>query len=801
MALGLRQVGRRSGDGRIDTGRSRTTLGEKSMKMDQPGLVSPPSSPPQDSGISLFEFLKSDEWVGAGMAFPVEIVDFEGTIVWTNAAAARLFGGEVGVLIGRDHDELVCHSPKHDAAAYIGLAGVIEGKPITAVGARFRRLDGRIVRLDYVFSPIGSRGVVVGGIFIYRAERAEQAAKVGRPADDAASRSVFESGPDGAYKANSDGCLVSADRSLAGILGYASPEELLANVTNIREQLYVEPTKHAEFMTILREKGEVARFESQMFRRDRTMTWVSESARLVAKKSGAPLQYESSVLDITWRKLAEEVLLQAEEKWRALVESSSECIIIADADGTVYFANSNAQKYALGLPGENVFRGFSHASQQTLQLAIDRAFRTLQPESLDLERSVSKAMSSWFAVRVVPIERAGGVERVILVATEITAKRLAEEAVRDSQRFIGRVADASPAMLYVYDVLNGRYIYVNHQVQKILGYTAEAFLSGGKPLADELVHPDDTGLLLERKKRLAVADDDGVVFECIFRMRDSTGQWLWIRTRDVVFTRGANGRPEQIIGMAEDVTERRRASQDLEHSRGQLRALSARLQEAREEERAAISRRVHDELGQALTALNWEIAWLQDRVGAMAHGQQAEFTEKMRGMSSMVDAMMQTVRKVSAELRPPILDHFGLIAAIEWQAHEFQARYNIACEILARKKMDAPNRDVSTAVFRIFQEILTNIARHASATKVRVQLNENPAGLALIVSDNGRGITEGQKTHSLGILGMSERAHLFGGRVEISGQAGKGTTVTVLIPRASIVHSAAPRKETLRRSR
>ena len=714
-----------------------------------------------------------------------------------------MFGREVPDMIGQAHRDLFQYPAggreRFEHEAHAGAAAPNETATQVATREAFSGSGGYTFPVHYLCTPICAAGAPIGALIVYCSDHPKPQGFVAKNIDNSVSRSIFEIGPDGAYQATSDGRLVTVDRSMAEILGYSSPEEMLSAISDIGCQLYVEPTRREEFIERLRTSGEVSRFESQMFRRDGTTTWISERATVPLSEKGLPVRYESTVHDITWRKLAEEVLLQAEEKWRALVESSSECIIIAHGSGTIFFANGNAQKSALGIPGGNVFFEFSQRSREALRETIDRALRTLQTESLDLERAAPRAASSWYEVRVVPIERAGAVERVILIATDVTAKRLAEDAVRDSQRFIGRVADASPAILYVYDVLHERYVYVNHQVEKILGYTTEEFLSGGKVLADELVHPDDAGLLAERKRRIADAADDGVVFECMYRMRNSHGRWLWIRTRDVVFTRAANGRPEQIIGMAEDITERRRSRHELEHSRGQLRALSARLQEAREEERAAISRRVHDELGQALTALNWEIAWLKDRVTPAIQRQQPEFADKLSGMSGMVDTMMQTVRKVSAELRPPILDHFGLVAAIEWQASEFQARYRIVCEVLAREKMDVPNRDVSTAVFRIFQEILTNIARHAGATKVRVQLNENPSGLALIVNDNGRGITEGQKTHSLGILGMSERAHLFGGVVEITGLPGKGTTVTVLIPRESIMHPIVPKKETLRK--
>jgi PAS domain S-box-containing protein len=384
-----------------------------------------------------------------------------------------------------------------------------------------------------------------------------------------------------------------------------------------------------------------------------------------------------------------------------------------------------------------------------------------------------------------------------LIATDLTAKRRAEEAVRESQRLIGRVADASPAILYVYDFASERCVYVNHQVEKILGYTREEVLRVRKWLDDQLVHREDGAILTQRRRLLSENAEEGAVFEYTLRLRHADGEWRWMRAREVVFTRGDDGRPAQILGMAEDITERRRAAEQRERSREQLRALSARLQEAREEERAAISRRVHDELGQALTALSWELTKLGDQLGPESQSQ-PDITKRLTGMSAMVEGMMQIVRKVAAELRPPILDHFGLVAALEWQAKEFQERYRIPCDVAARVRGETPDRTVSTAIFRIFQEILTNVARHSAAKRVRVEFNDGPHGYSLIVQDNGRGITEGEKAQSLGILGMRERAHLFGGSIDIKGSGGLGTTVTVHIPSPRRKSSMAPRKESLR---
>ncbi len=718
-------------------------------------------------------------------------LDDTGIVIWASTAAERILGVESGAITGRSPFDYA-----NGSSTDVNEASTARGS-----GERsqfvFKRRDGELVEVFQICAPSRSGVNVVGAIWVMRLAWEDRMSNGGTIGCDTAAKSFLESGSEGAFQLTPDGRFIFASTSFSEICGYDTAAAFLTAVDGGLHHHYVEMSRHDELLQRLRESGAITRFESAIHRRDGTTTWISENVRAVLDHSGKVQHYAGTAQDIGWRKLAEEILNQAEEKWRAVVESSSECIVIADPDGVVLFANSKAQRSGIGLPGTNVFSALSPPSQRDLRASIDLAFQARCAEVLDLERAPSGADCAWYEVRVVPIGNVDSVARVILIATDLTGRKRAEEAVREGQRLIGRVADASPAILYVYDSVTERYVYVNHQVEKILGYAAEDFLAGGKALFDKLVHEDDAGLLTERTRLLAESRDDGVVFEYTFRMRHAGGQWLWIRARDVVFTRDADGRPVQIIGMAEDVTERRRAGQERERSREQLRALSARLQDAREEERAAISRRVHDELGQALTALSWELSKLTHQLQPPT-GSQPEIAARLSGMDDMMDAMMQIVRKVAAELRPPILDHFGLAAAIEWQAKEFQERYRITCEVSARSRHAIPDRAMSTAVFRIFQEILTNVARHSRATKVRVQFNDSPRGFALIVHDNGCGITEGQKSQSLGILGMRERAHLFGGSIEIEGAAGKGTTVTVHIPKASGTSQPGPRKETLR---
>ena len=226
--------------------------------------------------------------------------------------------------------------------------------------------------------------------------------------------------------------------------------------------------------------------------------------------------------------------------------------------------------------------------------------------------------------------------------------------------------------------------------------------------------------------------------------------------------------------------ERRRTEEKLRRSHEQLRALSVYLQHVREDERIRISRTVHDELGQALTGLKMDLYWLSSRVPR----QLRELHEKAKSMSTHIDETIQTVRRISTELRPGILDDLGLVAALEWQAHEFQKRTGVHCTVKSELKEPILDEDLNTAFFRIFQEALTNVLRHANATKVTVHLSKNRGQLLLEIKDNGRGISEAEitNTKSIGLLGMRERASLLGGKVIVSGVAGKGTTVLVRIP-------------------
>ena len=243
--------------------------------------------------------------------------------------------------------------------------------------------------------------------------------------------------------------------------------------------------------------------------------------------------------------------------------------------------------------------------------------------------------------------------------------------------------------------------------------------------------------------------------------------------------------------MLHDITERKQTEAQLNPSLDQLRALAARLRSVREEERTKVARQIHDELGQALTAIKIELIsllfeWPSER----------KPSQRIASITGLVDQTIQSVRKISTELRPGILDALGLVAAVEWAAEDFETRTGIRCRVDLPKESLQISPERATAIFRIFQETLTNITRHADATEVQVRLAGENHSLSLEVHDNGVGVTEEQLAagESLGILGMRERALLLRGQFLMGGAPDQGTRVKVSVPWSShpTYHDAEP---------
>ena len=244
------------------------------------------------------------------------------------------------------------------------------------------------------------------------------------------------------------------------------------------------------------------------------------------------------------------------------------------------------------------------------------------------------------------------------------------------------------------------------------------------------------------------------------------------------------GRITGHMGIQRDITESHQSAEETARSREELRALAARLETIREEERSRIARELHDELGQALTGVKLDLAWMAHRLGHVS----AEVAERYANLLGRLDEVMVSVRRIITELRPSVLDQLGLPDAIEWQAHDFAARTGLTLDLHIDCDCPAPPDAVASAVFRMLQEALNNVAKHARASRVRVALRMEAGLLSLDVGDDGRGIThdEMRGSHSLGLLGLRERALTLGGTLAITVDPATGTTVALKLPLSAV---------------
>jgi PAS domain S-box-containing protein len=258
----------------------------------------------------------------------------------------------------------------------------------------------------------------------------------------------------------------------------------------------------------------------------------------------------------------------------------------------------------------------------------------------------------------------------------------------------------------------------------------------------------------------------------------------WVASYFPIKTNG--GKAEGLGAVVVEITDHKRAEEELRDSREKLRALAVHLQKVREEEQTRISREIHDELGQLLTGLKMDLRWVENKMALpLTAGQQQALQQKIIEAQTLTDSIIEAVQRVAADLRPIVLDNFGLSAALGFEARRFEQRARMKSTVNAPEDMPAMDRDAATAIFRIFQETLTNVARHSGATAVEVRLRDLGREVVLEVEDNGRGISADapSRSASLGLLGMSERARLLGGCIYCQGTPDKGTTVTARIPR------------------
>ena len=478
---------------------------------------------------------------------------------------------------------------------------------------------------------------------------------------------------------------------------------------------------------------------------------------------------ERKLVEMTNKRI-EETLRESEEKYRNLVERADDGITIVQ-DDIVKFANWRIAKMWGGNVEDIIgthFTDFAYPDERPK--ILERYKRRMAGDDVP---SIYEVMLQNKNGNKVPVELNAGLITYqgklanLVIIRDITERKRAEGVIHFQSKIMENLSEG----VYLVRTSDSTIVYANSIFEKMFGYNQGELIGKNVSVVNAPT---------EKKPEETASE----IMESLKKNKEWHGEVLNIRKNGSHFWCHASVstcvHPEYgtiWISVHTDITERKRTE-------AALHELAVHLQTIREEERTRIAREIHDELGQALTGLKMELAFLEHTTSdALPLSQSFIVTTKLESMMALVDTTIGTVRRISTELRPVLLDGLGLAAAIEWEAEEFQKKSGIKCEYDLRVKeyMDTVKE---TAVFRILQESLTNIFRHAKATHIQITYYTEGDDNVLIIHDNGIGITNEQQSDykSLGLLGMKERAFALGGNVEIDVAEGSGTTVTVKIP-------------------
>ncbi|HYR76478.1 MAG TPA: PAS domain-containing protein [Pyrinomonadaceae bacterium] len=558
------------------------------------------------------------------------------------------------------------------------------------------------------------------------------------------------------------------------------------------ESLYREPRAffaaiHAEDRSrvvdiIERDREQGFEVEYRVVRPDGSIRWIRDRGFPIKDELGRFYRVAGIAEDITERKEAEDALRRSEDRLRLVIDTIPTMAWSLQPDGVIDFVNQRWMDYT-GLSLEEAIAeptGTMHPEDLSAASAEWGAnMAAEEPFEGELRLRRADGEYRWFLVRTDPLrDEQGKVVKWYGASIDIEDRKRAEETLQYSQTQLAEAQRLAHVGSWEWNLLTNAVTW-SDELYRIFGLQPGKMNLPGDAIP--FIHPEDRDLVFSTVES-AVKNKEP--FSFYYRVLRPDGDERIAHSRGHIVC-AENGQPIRVFGATQDVTELKQAEEKLKATSEQLRALSARLQSAREEEGTRIAREIHDELGSALTSLKWDLEGMEKMPSDPKSGPElASMREKAKTMTRLVDGTIDVLRRISAELRPGVLDDLGLVSAIEWQARQFHDRTGIAVHCDCSLDDVNLNQEQSTAAFRILQEALTNVLRHAQATRIDIRAAEAAGEFMLTISDNGRGISEDETSglKSLGLLGMRERAILIGGKIDIAGVAGKGTVITLTVP-------------------
>ncbi len=502
-----------------------------------------------------------------------------------------------------------------------------------------------------------------------------------------------------------------------------------------------------------------------------SIKYIESAAELELDKDGNPWLLVGILRDITDRKLAEEKIQESEFKYSSLIEQASDAICIADSEFNFIDINPSGCSL-LGYTKEEFIK------LKAIDLLVEEELLVNPPKFAQIKSGITIRHERLFKRKdgtIIQVEVNGKMlkdGRFVLFAKDISERKLIENELINSEEKYRYLFHNNPATVIIWDLENLQILEVNEQSIALYGYTRDEFLKlrvlDIRPAADRNKIKKFSQEILNNNISNA---------KRTWRHLKKNGELMYM---DITSHKIEFNNRKAILSLAIDITEQVKAENQLKDSYDDIRRLHSHLLTIREDERTSVAREIHDELGQQLTGLKMDASWLLKKATGIENDQK----EKLSQMILLIDETVKTVRRISRDLRPGILDDLGLVAALEWQSCEFEKRTGVKCDFKAFISELTLNKNATIGIFRIYQESLTNIMRHANATLVNAYLKSHDNLIELSIQDNGVGFDKNliKAKRTLGLTGLSERAIMLGGNLNIESEKGKGTRIVFEMP-------------------
>lgn len=700
------------------------------------------------------------------------IVDMEGNYMEANESAALITGYPVEELKKMNVRDIT--DPDDLKKKPVNWEEIKKEKPVFAERTIIKK-DKTQVNVE-ISSRLINNGRVIS-IFrdITERKRAENKIKE----SELKYRNIFEKNLAGIYQITVAGEILTCNDAFTKMFGYGSREELTGKNVEI---FYPEKKGREKFLARLREKGELYNQELKLMNKYGDTRYMVENCILRNDIISGKEVIEGVIIDITEHKKAEEAVLKFNERFELIAATTHDAIWEWNLETDEIWANEMHQRlYGLTkadpVPTQEIWLERIHPDDRDAILEKQKQILNSGENAWISEYRFQLPGGVYINIydRCYVMRNAEGKGiRLMGSMMDVTERKKAEEQVREQENRFRLLVDAAPDATVIVDE-KGIIRIANLQAEKIFGYTkAELTGSPVEMLMPASLHHKHENLRREYLEK-SQTRSMGSGRELIAVKKDGSVIPVEISLSPLPTPEGM-----LITAALRDITNRKNAEKALEESYLAVRRLSEHLQNIREEERTHIAREIHDELGQQLTILKMDVSWLNKRIG----DDSSETGKKIKDLLAMLDHTIKTVRRISTELRPSVLDDLGLVAAMELHLNEFEKRSGIHIFFSQPETELRLTDPVKNALFRIFQESLTNVARHSGAKKVKVKLEKKKNEIVLLIEDNGVGFDERKASakKTLGVLGMKERAAGIGGQYLISGKPGKGTTIMVTVP-------------------